>query len=68
MKGISLKVILRVILLPMVLIAASLLGYTYYFHPEDLTNPKNLLAIGIAALICGLIFLLISKLKCLLLS
>lgn len=61
MKGISLKVILRVILLPMVLIAASLLGYTYYFYPEDLTNPKNLLAIGIAALICGSIFLFISK-------
>ncbi|NLZ51661.1 MAG: methyl-accepting chemotaxis protein [Thermoanaerobacteraceae bacterium] len=57
MKGIR----LRVVLVTMILVAASLGGYIYYFHGEDLANQTNLLAIAIAALISGIISFLVSK-------
>lgn len=57
MKGIR----VRVVLVTMILVAASLGGYIYYFHGEDLTNHTNLLAVAIAALISGIIAFLVSK-------
>ena len=61
MKGIRVRVVLGIILPTMLLVAASLAGYTYYFHAGDLSNPINLSAIAIAALVSGFISLLISK-------
>jgi len=57
MKGIR----VRVVLVTMILVAASLVGYIYYFHGEDFANSTNLLAVAIAALISGIIAFLVSK-------
>lgn len=51
----------RVAIVTMILVAASLGGYTYYFHGEDFANYMNLLAIGIAALISGTVSFLITR-------
>jgi len=57
MKGIR----IRVVIATMILVAASLGGYIYYFHGEDFANYTNLLAIAIAALTSGFISFLITR-------
>lgn len=56
MKGIR----FRVVLINMILVAASLGGYIYYFHGEDLANQDNLLVIAAAVLVSGIISFLVS--------
>lgn len=57
MKGVR----LRVVLITMVLVAASMGGYIYYFHGEDLANQNNLLVMAAAVLVSGIISFLVSK-------
>jgi len=44
----------------MILVAASLGGYVYYFYGEDLGNYTNLLGIAIAALVSGILSFIIT--------
>ena len=57
MKGIR----FRFVLITMILVAASLGGYIYYFHGEDLANQDNLLVIAAAVLVSGIISFLVTK-------
>jgi methyl-accepting chemotaxis protein len=51
----------RFVLITMILVAASLGGYIYYFHGEDLANQDNLLVIAAAVLVSGIISFLVTK-------
>jgi methyl-accepting chemotaxis protein len=57
LKGIR----LRFVLMTMILVATSLGGYIYYFHGEDLANQDNLLVIGAAVLVSGIISFIVTK-------